>query len=138
MSSNKEKICHFCWYREKDVHNLFKYAPSVYTFDHFWYGKVPDSTIDELFECRAEVWGSWNNWTEPLIAKECDSYCFENSNGCKYYKDRNFHTSIKLKKGVYEYKWKFIHRNFTYWLVDPKRKKINNDCWNENNLYIYM
>lgn len=137
MNSNNEKICYFCWYRTKDLYSVFKYCPSIYTFNDFWYGRKPKPTIDELFECKVEIWGSWNNWTLPLIAKEYQSTTYYTKNGEKIIRDRRFLASIKLGKGIYEYKWKFIHKNFTYWIIDPKKKIIKNDNWNENNLYIY-
>lgn len=89
----------------------------------FWYGRKPKPKIDELFECKVEIWGSWNNWTLLLTAKEHPSTTYYTKNGEKIVKDRRFLASIKLRKGFYEYKWKFIHKNFTYWIIDKKLKK---------------
>lgn len=35
MNSTNEKICYFCWYRTKDLYSVFKYCPSIYTFNDF-------------------------------------------------------------------------------------------------------
>lgn len=90
------------------------------------------------------LFGSWNNWSKGLKAKEITkkSYptpeCVED--GCcdliyKYY------YQVKLPKDLiyknFEYKWQFINNetNEIIWLINTNSPIIYNEGWNENNLY---
>jgi hypothetical protein len=93
-----------------------------------------------LLSYKVELFGSWNDWSigHPAIME------YEMSRGTnnKWIRMPKYCTRIKLNKGKYEYKWKFIYKdihnplkNHVVWLIDGGTDIASNDNWNQNNIF---
>ena len=87
---------------------------------------------------KVELFGSWNNWNYGTVANM--EYEISRNNG-KLSRIIKYVAKINLKKGKYEYKWKFSYfdknnnaKNHIIWLTDDNNKLEDNDGWNKNNI----
>lgn len=86
------------------------------------------------------IYGSWNNWSEPIKATYEKSDWFIDRSGYKDWTYNRYEAILpgNLKNGTYEYKWKFVNKctKTSFWILNPKRPIKRNEGWNDNNIYV--
>src|SRR5690606_11034792 len=88
---------------------------------------------------KAELFGSWNNWTIGIKANFRDMQVYKKYESYFIAKFTIFDllTQDFLQKHIFEYKWKItnISTGEVTWMLDNRRKIKENNGWNKNNLF---